>query len=364
MTVRKRNEYLDIDDGSSDDEIERGYDSGAEDGRGATVLAHKHKRRKLDDGREEDQDQDQDLSDFSDDEEEGAGVGVGVGVGAGVTAAQPASTDSRFDSSRFAADDDDDEDDGDEKATSPPKKKPKKSKDLLAYESAHQKTKKSGVIYISRVPPFMKPHTLQHFLAPHAPHGLGRVFLTPEEHAQHARRVKNGGNKKKSFTDGWVEFVRKREAKGAVERLNGNVIGGRKGGFYHDDLWNLKYLRGFKWEHLTEQIRHENAERAARVREEVRRTRRENRRFVEDVERGKMLQGMERKVNAKLERGGGGGGGSGGDGGGSGAKDKESTARPKMKFKQNKSVEREGNQKGDKVAVAFGQAASVRSKIF
>ncbi|KAK3697548.1 S-adenosylmethionine-dependent methyltransferase [Vermiconidia calcicola] len=135
--------------------------------------------------------------------------------------------------------------------------------------AAQKAAQRSGVVYISRVPPFMKPQTLRHFLAPHASKGIGRVFLTPEDHAAHTRRVKSGGNKKKSFTDGWVEFVSKREAKIAAETLNGNIIGGKKGNFYHDDLWNMKYLKGFKWSHLTEQIANENAERAARMREEM-----------------------------------------------------------------------------------------------
>lgn len=165
--------------------------------------------------------------------------------------------------------------------------------------AAQKAARKSGVVYISRVPPFMKPQTLKHFLAPHAPKGIGRLFLTPEDHAAHTRRVKSGGNKKKSFTDGWVEFVSKKDAKIAVETLNGNIIGGKKGNFYHDDLWSMKYLKGFKWSHLTEQIANENAERAARMREEVRRTRQENKAFVDDVERGKMLEGMELKRKAR-----------------------------------------------------------------
>lgn len=168
--------------------------------------------------------------------------------------------------------------------------------------------RRSGVVYISRVPPFMKPHTLKHFLAPHAPKGLGRVFLTPEDHSAYLSRKKSGGNKKKSFTDGWVEFVSKTDAKVAAQTLNGNIIGGKKGGYYHDDLWNIKYLKGFKWSHLTEQVAAENAERDARLREEIRRTRQENRAFLEDVERGKMLQTMESKGKRKGEGGGGNGG--------------------------------------------------------
>ena len=44
----------------------------------------------------------------------------------------------------------------------------------------------------------------------------------------------------------------------------------KKGGYYHDDLWNMKYLNGFKWSHLTEQIAAENAERLKSVENVVR----------------------------------------------------------------------------------------------
>ena len=169
-------------------------------------------------------------------------------------------------------------------------------KQVIAAQKAAQKT---GVVYISRVPPFMKPQTLRHFLTPYAPRGLDHIFLTPEDHVAHASRVRRGGNKKKSYTDGWVEFRSRRDAKIAAETLNGNIIGGKKGNFYHDDIWSMKYLRGFKWSHLTEQIANENAERAARMREEVRKTREETKAFIDNVEKGKMLENMESKRKAR-----------------------------------------------------------------
>ena len=109
----------------------------------------------------------------------------------------------------------------------------------------------------------------------------------------------------------------------------------------------MKYLRRFKWSHLTEQIANENAERAARMREEVRRTKVENKRFVEDVERGKMLEGMEGKRKAKGlevegERG-------GGDGKGR-----------RKEFKQRKVQSQQDD--GDKKAAEFLQRAG--RKIF
>ncbi|SMQ53853.1 unnamed protein product [Zymoseptoria tritici ST99CH_3D7] len=312
MPIRKRNEFLD--GGDSEEELENGSDSDAEEGR-AAIGGHANKRRRVDTESEGS------LSEAEDEVKEEKVVeekAVEEKSGKGKRAKENKSgkgEDTRFDFSNFEdaeppADDQDEDIAQDDNADTPPTlplKPAKKSSDLKQYEAAQRALRKSGVIYISRVPPFMKPHTLKHLLEPHAPSGLNRIFLTPEDPTQHTKRVKNGGNKKKSFTDGWVEFTSKREAQRAAELLNGNIIGGKKGGFYHDDLWNVKYLKGFKWNHLTEQVANENAERAARTREEIRRTRKENKAFVEDVERGKMLEGMEGKARRKKERGGEGG---------------------------------------------------------
>ena len=305
MSVRKRNEFLEDDE--SDGELDGGYDSDAlEESRGA-ISGRSSKRRRVDGASDEES---IDSLDENEDEDEDDGARQ-VTVNDDVT--QPeASVDDEA-----GREDEDASTQRDEAHTKAPI-----PKQVAAAEKA---ARKMGVIYISRVPPFMKPQTLKHFLAPQAPKGIGRIFLTPEDHAQHTRRVKSGGNKKKSFTDGWVEFVSKREAKIATETLNGNIIGGKKGNFYHDDLWSMKYLRGFKWSHLTEQIANENAERAARMREEVRKTRRENRVFVEDVERGKMMENMEVKSKAKRERM-----------GGEGGVEEVRRIMPKKEFKQKK----------------------------
>ncbi len=54
--------------------------------------------------------------------------------------------------------------------------------------------------------------------------------------------------------EGWVEFADKRDAKMVAERVNGTLVGGKKRSFYHDDMWTIKYLKGFKWRHLTEKL--------------------------------------------------------------------------------------------------------------
>ncbi len=175
--------------------------------------------------------------------------------------------------------------------------KPLTKKNLVASAAS---IKRSGVVYLSRIPPFMKPTKLRSLLEPYG--AINRIFLTPEDPASHTRRVRNGGNKKRSFVDGWVEFVKKADAKQACELLNAKIIGGKKGTYYHDDVWNLLYLKGFKWNNLTEQIAAENAERASRMRAEISKTTKENKEFVQNVERAKMLEGMESKKAAKRRK--------------------------------------------------------------
>ncbi|KAF2721540.1 hypothetical protein K431DRAFT_284696 [Polychaeton citri CBS 116435] len=266
MSSRKRNEFLDVSD--SDEEIDRGYDSeDVEESRGA-IGGHAQKRRKIQRDSVEDS-----FSGLSDEDEDDEPLNSNVHNG---------TVDLHSDGDEGAEEDDDVE-----AGLSKSSRIGLDATSLKQAERARKAAKRSGVVYISRVPPFMKPHTLKHFLSPCAPKGLGRIFLTPEDHETYSRRKKSGGNKKKSFTDGWVEFVSKKDAKAAVDLLNGGIIGGKKGNFYHDDLWNMRYLKGFKWSHLTEQIANENAERAARMREEIRKTRKENMDFLRQVEMGK-----------------------------------------------------------------------------
>ena len=40
------------------------------------------------------------------------------------------------------------------------------------------KKREPGVVYLSRVPPYMKPHKLKHLLYPYG--NIGHVFLQPE----------------------------------------------------------------------------------------------------------------------------------------------------------------------------------------
>lgn len=97
---------------------------------------------------------------------------------------------------------------------------------------------KRGVIYLSRLPPFMKPNKIRSLLG-HIGR-IDRVYLRVETDEERRKRVKAGGGRRVNFCEGWVEFLDKRDAKRAVRLLHNEAIGGKKRNYYHDDLWCLK----------------------------------------------------------------------------------------------------------------------------
>lgn len=141
---------------------------------------------------------------------------------------------------------------------------------------------KTGVVYISRIPPLMSPHEIRNLLSPFGP--LGRVYLTPQDGhkkgaAEGAKRV--GRNK---FVDGWVEFLNKKHAKNAALALNGLPMGGKKSYRFHDELWSIRYLSKFKWHHLTEQISLDNAVREQKLRADIAQAKRTNTAYLQRVD--------------------------------------------------------------------------------
>ncbi|ODV90811.1 hypothetical protein CANCADRAFT_111232 [Tortispora caseinolytica NRRL Y-17796] len=164
-------------------------------------------------------------------------------------------------------------------------------------EKVRKKIAKSGIVYISRIPPYMKPTKLRHILSRFGE--VDRIYLAPEDPKAYKARVKNGGNKKKSYSEGWAEFTRKKDAKTAALALNGNIIGGKKSSFYHDDILNVKYLHKFKWHHLTEQTAYEARVRQARLRSEVAQATKLNKTFIANVEKAKEVEAIKKKKRAR-----------------------------------------------------------------
>lgn len=270
MATRKRNDFLDVE--QSDEDESQGYDSENEDLRKGGRYP---KRRKVEgDANEEEEIRDSE-NELEEDEIEQAEDGA----------------------EKESVDVDPTSEEGRRVTELPGVSKPLTKKNLVATERA---VKRSGVVYLSRIPPFMKPVKVRSLLEPYGQ--INRIYLEQEDPTSHTRRVRHGGNKKRMFTEGWVEYVNKSDAKHVCELLNAKTIGGKKGGYYHDDVWNLKYLTGFKWMHLVQQIAEENAERASRLKAEISKTTKENKEFVQNVERAKMLEGMEAKNAAKRRK--------------------------------------------------------------
>lgn len=114
------------------------------------------------------------------------------------------------------------EDDSDKpKKTNKKKKvKPLTPEELEKFQNEINRT---GVVYLSRVPPFMKPAKVKQLLSRYA--DIGRVYLAPEDPKITARRKKYAKNNKQNFTEGWVEFKDKKKAKAVASMLNTQQIG-------------------------------------------------------------------------------------------------------------------------------------------
>lgn len=165
-------------------------------------------------------------------------------------------------------------------------------------EKEQRKIRRSGVVYLSSIPPYMKPQKVRHIMSRFGE--VGRLYLKPEDQSAHKSRVKQGGNKKKKFDEGWVEFQSKRAAKLAAQTLNGEILGGKKGTFYHDDVMNVKYLSGFKWFDLTNALNREIEVRDAKKQTELQQANKINKQYVKNLEQSRTI---ERIVAQKRERG-------------------------------------------------------------
>ncbi|KAI0396740.1 Pre-rRNA-processing protein ESF2 [Xylariaceae sp. FL0594] len=282
MPAEKRNHFLDVDD--SEDGESQGYNSEAEQ-----IRKGSSKRRKLD--LEPESDRDEDDEPLSDDEGRTDGQneqGEEKKSNGGDDTAQSSNKQEKSSTAKGSAD-------------IAPVAKPLTKKNLVATEKA---VKRSGVVYISRIPPFMKPGTVRTIFERFGK--INRVYLSPEDAQTRARRLQQGQNRKKNFNEGWLEFIRKADAKAAVEALNGTTLAAigmaKKRSYYRDDIWSLRYLKGFKWHNLTEQIAAETAERQSRMRAEISKSARENKEFVRNIQKAKELQGIQSKAAAKKNK--------------------------------------------------------------
>ncbi|EKM59420.1 uncharacterized protein PHACADRAFT_87776 [Phanerochaete carnosa HHB-10118-sp] len=176
--------------------------------------------------------------------------------------------------------------------------KPLTPEDLARFKAAQERT---GVVYISRIPPGMRPTKVRHLMSAYGE--VGRVYLQPEDPKRTYLRRKFTSTKKVHFTEGWVEFKDKKVARSVAEMLNAQSIGGKKGSRWRDDVWTMKYLPKFKWSMLTEQIAHEAAVHAARLRMELSQSKREQQEYLRNVELARVLDKRAERKKSKAADG-------------------------------------------------------------
>ncbi|PNH01390.1 Pre-rRNA-processing protein esf-2 [Tetrabaena socialis] len=140
-------------------------------------------------------------------EERGEGEGVSDGEGEGVSDGEGGASDGGGDGGAAA-------EGAQAAAEDEPRRRRKKVLSRKRLEAVNEASDKRGIIFVSRIPPHMKPHKLRQLLEPYGT--LGRVYCSPEDPALRRLRKQKGGNSGKNFTEGWVEFEDKRRAKRAA----------------------------------------------------------------------------------------------------------------------------------------------------
>lgn len=110
---------------------------------------------------------------------------------------------------------------------------------------------------------------------------VGRIYLEPE----------STGKKRRTYSEGWVEFNKKRVAKLVAKTLNGTPLQyGRKHSKMNGQIWSIRYLHKFKWTHLTEQLTHDRAVKNQKRRFELDHTKKQVEFYQNMVERSKIMK--------------------------------------------------------------------------
>ena len=161
--------------------------------------------------------------------------------------------------------------------------------DELTVEELHEKIKRSGVLYMSRVPIGMKIIDIRKLLDEY---GIQRCYFIP-----YKKKLHNvDGKRVQAYKEGWIEFEDKIYAKLAEYQLNGKPIGGNKKCIYRDELWNLKYLHKFKWNDLVESMTMERKIQEKKLKMEIAQSKRENDFIIKNYEKSKKYLNKKREM--------------------------------------------------------------------
>jgi ESF2/ABP1 family protein len=127
-----------------------------------------------------------------------------------------------------------------------------KEKVVSTFETKKKPT--AGVIYLSRIPNKMNVTIIRSYFDQYGQ--TGRIYLQLSSkffiffsylsiHLFFFYFIKENEDKHKrergpKYTEGWVEFKSKRDAKLITKQLNNQQVGGRRRTPWYDDIWNIK----------------------------------------------------------------------------------------------------------------------------
>ena len=165
----------------------------------------------------------------------------------------------------------------------------KNENDELTVQELREKIRRSGVLYMSRVPIGMKIIDIRRLLEDY---GIQRCYFIPLK-----KKLKNvDGKRVQAYKEGWIEFEDKLYAKLAEYELNGKPIGGNRKCIYRDELWNLKYLHKFKWNDLVESMTLEKKIQEKKLKIEIKQSDRDNNFIVKNYEKSKKYLNKKREL--------------------------------------------------------------------
>ncbi|KAN0021990.1 hypothetical protein ACTFIU_004139 [Dictyostelium citrinum] len=184
-------------------------------------------------------------------------------------------------------DDDDDDDDDDDNSENKDSNKNKikkvikiKPMDIEKMKKLKEQNENKGIIYLSTIPPRMKPAKLKQLLAKYGK--VTRMHLV-------RANVERKNHRNDMFKEGWIEFEDKALARKIATLLNNVPMGGKSRDIHKDCLWNLRYLPKFKWHHLQDKLVSQRMERDKKLRLEINQVRKQNLILLEQVELSKHI---------------------------------------------------------------------------
>nr|ODO01266.1 hypothetical protein L204_01994 [Cryptococcus depauperatus CBS 7855] len=119
---------------------------------------------------------------------------------------------------------------------------------------------------------------------------IGKVYAQRKDDVVKQKRQKYISA---NFSEAWVKFLDKSIAKTAASMLNAQVIEERRETGSSYGIWTIKYLSGFKWEMLGEQIAYERQAHQARLQAKIPRAKTEQSEYL-NVELARSIE--KRKV--------------------------------------------------------------------